>query len=917
MSQTIFLPLNSPASSLDSAGGKGLNLARLTQAGFPVPPGFLIPVAAYQQFVDVNGLRLKIARALAESSLNELTTLESLSQTIRGWFTKESMPADLESAIQSAYRDLNGGAVAVRSSATAEDLPEMSFAGQQDTFLNVIGEEDVLEAVVKCWSSLWTGRAIGYRQRNGIEQAGLGLAVVVQEMVPSQVSGVAFTANPLSGLRTETVIDATLGLGEALVSGKVEPDHYVVDMRTRHIAHKQLGSKTLVIEGQPGGGTIERIRPMEGVQALPDEQILDLAEMCQRVEAVYGTPQDIEWAWAGGKLYVLQARPITSLYPTPEGVPFEPLRVMFSFGAVQGFLEPFTPLGRDAVRLMLSGLQKAFGYRIDYREAGLTQIAGERLWLGFTSLVKNNLGRKLIAGIMGFVEPTTGKHLKPVMEEPELKAKEGASLRTRLHILWFVLPVFSRLLLAVAFPNARRRRGIAIGNRVLADLEARSQVKSKDIFARLGERLAWLKEITIIFPRYLPVYFVAPLAAGMASINLVNQLLKHFLGRTQGDFAGMQLVMQEMTLGLPYNVTTEMDLFLWETARQIQKDPASKRFFLEKAPEEISIAYQKKGLPAPAQAAVGTFMKRYGMRGVGEIDLGRPRWNEKPLQIIKVLVSYLGITDESKAPDAVFRQSAEKAEKAIAEMEAQISKTRGGWLKRRLFLFATRRVRLLVGLRESPKLFIVRTLDIMRRNLQTSGSELAEAGILNDPGDIFFLNVEELEALARHEGGDWKGIAAQHRKNYMREKLRRQIPTILFSDGRAFYGAPGSVTVEVEGILSGNPVSPGMAEGRVRVVLSPHETGLQPGEILVCPGTDPAWTPLFLAAGGLVMEVGGMMTHGAVVAREYGIPAVVGVAQATTRLRTGQRVRVDGGSGVIEILDGSNFQGENGEGDRG
>ena len=669
-----------------------------------------------------------------------------------------------------------------------------------------------------------------------------------------------------------------------------------------------------MIESQPGGGTIERISQTEGVQALADEQILELAEMCQQVAEVYGTPQDIEWAWAGGKLYVLQARPITSLYPTPEGVPYQPLRVMFSFGAVQGFLEPFTPLGRDAVRMILNGLQRAFGYRSDYREAGFTQVAGERLWIGFTSLVKNSLGRRLISGIMSFVEPTTGKHLKPVMEEPELKAKEGVSLRTRLHILRFVLPVFSRLLLAVAFPNVRRRRGITIGKRVLADLEARSQVKSQDIYERLEERLKWLKEISIIFPRYLPVYFVAPLAAGMASINLVNQLLKHFLGTTQGDIAGMQQVMQEITRGLPFNVTTEMDLSLWETACQIQKDPASRRFFIEKAPEEISIAYEMKGLPSAAQAAVGTFMKQYGMRGVGEIDLGRPRWNEEPLQIMNVLVSYLKITDESKAPDAVFRQGAEKAQRAIAEMEAQINKTRVGWLKRRLFHFATGRVRCLVGLRESPKFFIVRTLDIMRRNLQISGSELAEAGILNDPGDIFFLNVEELEKLARHEGGDWKGIVAQHRKNYMREKQRRQIPTILLSDGRAFYSASGTGTAEVEGMLSGNPVSPGMVEGRVRVVLSPHETGLQPGEILVCPGTDPAWTPLFLAAGGLVMEVGGMMTHGAVVAREYGIPAVVGVAQATTRLRTGQKVRLDGGSGLIEILDDEM---QKGEGDRG
>jgi rifampicin phosphotransferase len=208
----------------------------------------------------------------------------------------------------------------------------------------------------------------------------------------------------------------------------------------------------------------------------------------------------------------------------------------------------------------------------------------------------------------------------------------------------------------------------------------------------------------------------------------------------------------------------------------------------------------------------------------------------------------------------------------------------------------------LVGLRESPKFFIIRVMGIMRKAFQESGIELAEMGVLEDPEDIFFLNVEELEMLSKQENIDWKARVAQHRRRYEREKLRKQIPSILMSDGRAFYGAPGAAAAGGEGTLSGSGVSPGIVEGKVRVVFSPHDTALQPGEILVCPGTDPAWTPLFLAAGGLVMEVGGMMTHGAVVAREYGIPAVVGVAQATSRLKSGQRVRVDGGSGVIEVL---------------
>jgi phosphohistidine swiveling domain-containing protein len=897
-----FLPLDTPSGTLETVGGKALNLSRLARAGFPVPGGFLIPVSAYRQFMEGNQLEQKIIRLLSGVSLEKPDELEALSQAIRGWFEQGRIPPNLAEEIQAAYSALGSPKVAVRSSATAEDLPEISFAGQQDTFLNVSGEGSLLEAVVKCWSSLWTARAIGYRQRNGIGQADLGLAVIVQEMVPSQVSGVVFTANPLTGRRSETVIDATLGLGEALVSGKVEPDHYVVDMRMPQVANKQIGAKALVIEGLPEGGTVERRGDGSQTQALEDEQILALAEMCRRVAELYKAPQDIEFAWAGGKLFLLQSRPITSLYPTPQDVPASPLRVMFSLGAVQGFLEPFTPLGQDALRLALTGLGAILGYKLRYQDPGLLQEAGERLWIGFTSLLKNEIGRKVITGVMSFIEPTIGYHLKPVLDEPELTVQKGVKPGTIVHILRLVVPVVSRMALSMASPKARRERGMQIAERSLAELKQQAAVPGADPFTRLQERLTVWQRISVIFPRYLPKYFVAPLAAGMASLNLVNQLMKHFLGTTQGDLAGMQAVMLQMTRGLPYNVTTEMDLFLWQTAQAIRQDPASLRFYLENAPEELAEAYRKAALPPAAQEAVGIFMDRYGMRGVGEIDLGRPRWQEEPLQIMKVLVSYLQI-EEGKAPEAVFRENAEEAEKAIAEMDAQIRQSGGGWIKSRLFRFAASRVRQLVGLRESPKFFIIRTMGIIRSSILESGTELSELGILQEPGDIFFLKTAELEALAKGEQRGWQKVVEERRRMYEREKLRRQIPVILFSDGRAFYGAPGAAAAGGEKGLSGSPVSPGVVEGAVRVVFSPHETTLQPGEILVCPGTDPAWTPLFLAAGGLVMEVGGMMTHGAVVAREYGIPAVVGVAEATKLLRTGQRVRVDGGRGFIEFLD--------------
>ena len=348
---TPILPLASESATLPLAGGKGANLARLAQAGLPVPDGFTITTQAYQAFAAANGLTERIPAVLSTGSLATPDACEDASARIRDLFGQGSVPADLAEQILDAYAGLGRPAVAVRSSATAEDLPEMSFAGQQDTYLNVIGADALLQAVVACWSSLWTARAISYRERNGVAHADVALAVVVQQMVESEASGVLFTANPLTGLRSETVIDATVGLGEALVSGQVEPDHIVVETATGQIVSRTLGAKALSVRSRPGGGTMTAPEVPTTAPALSDAQIQALAALGGRVAALYDdTPQDIEWALANDTLYLLQARPITSLFPVPAGMTADPLRAMLSFGAVQGMLEPITPLGRNLTR---------------------------------------------------------------------------------------------------------------------------------------------------------------------------------------------------------------------------------------------------------------------------------------------------------------------------------------------------------------------------------------------------------------------------------------------------------------------------------------------------------------------------------------------------------------------------------------
>jgi pyruvate,water dikinase len=375
----------------------------------------------------------------------------------------------------------------------------------------------------------------------------------------------------------------------------------------------------------------------------------------------------------------------------------------------------------------------------------------------------------------------------------------------------------------------------------------------------------------------------------MAGLNLLNK------------FAGENRALAlEVTRSLPHNVTMEMDLALWETAAEIQADAEAARIFEVSEAPVLAENYLSQELPPTAQTTIARFMDRYGMRGVGELDIGQPRWREEPSPVMHTLQSYLNIEAEF-APDILFARGEQSALAAVEKLAAEARQQRPRWIKEKLVRAAARRIRLLMGARESPKFYVIRLMGITRQAILKVGLEFVEAGTINHPDDLFFLRIDELELLARNEANDWKTLIVERRGAYKRELRRSQVPRVLASDGRAFYEGLGAETDSVD-FISGSPVSPGIVEGTVQVVFDPTDTQLTPGEILVCPGTDPAWTPLMMAASGLVTEVGGMMTHGSVVAREFGIPAVVGVHQATQRLKNGQRIRLDGTTGKIVVL---------------
>src|SRR5437588_9530475 len=540
-------------------GGKGANLGEMTNAGLPVPPGFCITTAAYDLVAAEAGLDAVLDAHAARQARNA----EELAQIARACMLKASMPEGVADAIAHAYRVLGAGEpipVAVRSSATAEDLPFASFAGQQDTYLNTVGIEAVLDAVRRCWASLWTARAVSYRASLGIDQRSVRLAVVVQRMIESSVSGVLFTANPLTGKRHQALIDANPGLGEAVVSGATNPDHFVVNTATGEIVERRLGDKRVVIRGTAGGGTL-RSEASDGRNeaCLTDEQIRALAELGARVEAYYGSPQDTEWAIdPSGQLWLTQSRPITTLYPLPAKAPTseDVLRVYFSFNVFQGVYRPFTAAGGSLFHLIGSGIAAGVGYPQPDPLAGppIVLDAGLRLYLDVTPLLRNKLGRRLLIGAAGFGEARSAPLFKQVTSDPRLSL-----IPTK---RWLLMRAFGSLfektraplyaLQAVFWPKAAVKRVQQAAERVRATNFITPGLTSEDRLRgaeRFGENFVHI------------VGGVAPaLPVGLGSQALAGKLL--------GNLAKPE-ERQVVLRGLPHNPTTEMDLELWQLAQSV------------------------------------------------------------------------------------------------------------------------------------------------------------------------------------------------------------------------------------------------------------------------------------------------------------------------------------------------------------
>jgi len=887
----LVLPLTAlDASMLSLVGGKAANLGELIRAGFAVPAGFCVTTTGYTLVSTGAGLDPLVAE-LAAQPLDDPTHQAELAEAIRSAIIQAPLPSAVFTAIADAYRALGEGQpipVAVRSSATAEDLPTASFAGQQDTSLNMIGIEDVLAAVQRCWASLWTDRAIGYRTRLGIDPRSVRLAVVVQCMVDAQVAGVLFTANPLTGKRRQAIIDATPGLGEALVSGLTNPDHFVVDTPTGAIVERHLGDKQVVIQPTRDGGTdrVERVAQREAA-CISDAHIYTLATIGVRVEAHFGLPQDIEWAIdRAGDIFLVQARPITTLFPLPPDAPLTDanLQVYLSFNVQQGTARPFTPMGISALRLITSGFAAFVGYPPADRLVGprIVVDAACRFFFDVTTALRTSFGRALLIQMMEQAEVHAAAIFRQLAADPRLAlvpvrrwpfVRAIGLLLIRSRLPWYLL----QALLAPRAAQARVQRLV----------ERLRIARQAELHADASGRLAAVERILFYdTPRLL--FKVSPvMLAGMQAFSVAAWLL--------GDCA-TESDCQAVLRGSPSNPTTAMNLALWALAEHLRADPPTARLIRETPVAQLAAAYHAGRLPPVVQHALAAFLVTYGHQAVAELDLGVPRWAEDPTYMLGVLASYLQVHDPVQASDVQFQRVAEAAEAMVHELTRCAAQA--SWWRGRLVGFCLSRARLLSGFREMPRFVLALLLAQARAQLASVGTVLAEAGRLEHAEDIFFLTLPEVHAALA--GTDTRSVISERRADYTQERSRRHVPLVLLSDGTEPSVALHT-SASAQGMLQGTPASPGVVTGAARVIHDPEGARLEPGEILVAPTTDPGWTPLFLTAAGLVMEMGGAMAHGAIVAREYGLPAVVGVAGATERISTGTRITVDGAAGTIVI----------------
>jgi pyruvate,water dikinase len=845
------------------AGGKGALLGELSRIeGICVPAGFCVTTDAFQRILaEAPSIDDRLDR-LSRLKPGDREAIRALSAEMSRALEGIAIPEDLASAITRSVALLGEqAACAVRSSATAEDLPTASFAGQHDTYLNVVGPAAILQHISRCWASLFTERAVTYRLRNGFDHRKVHLAVVVQQMVFPHAAGILFTADPVTFNRKVAAVEAGFGLGEALVSGLANADVYKV--RDGEVVAKAVATKQLAIHASPAGGTEElAIEPeCQGQPALTDAQVVQLAQLGRRIEAHFGRPQDIEWCLLDDRFQIVQSRPITTLFPIPAAGDRED-HVYVSVGHQQMMTDAMKPLGLSLWQLTAS--------RPMYE-------AGGRLFVDVTQELRSPTSRSRLLKALGRSDPLIGDALQTILER-------GDFIRS--------LPDED----PGGAPAGGSPAPIETDPAIVAELIERSEASiamlQGDIRTKSGPALL---DFILVDVRELKRILFDPqsLQVIMAAIEAswwLNEQVQAWLGEKNAA--------DTLTQSVPHNVTSEMGLALLHVADVIRPHPNVVAFLQNVEDESFLDELPTLEGGREARDAIRAYLDKYGMRCVGEIDITKPRWSERPTTLVPIILGNI----KNFQPGAAKRRLEQGRQEAWKKEQELLARLRALPDAERHAAEAKRmidRVRTFIGYREYPKYGMVSRYFVYKQALLQEAERLVQAHVLREKEDIFYLTLQELHDVVRTNQVDDQLI--RQRKDAFRSYQALTPPRVLTSDGEVIAGAYRRDNLPA-GVLVGLPVSAGTIEGRARVIVDIAQADLQAGDILVTAYTDPSWAPLFVAIKGLVTEVGGLMTHGAVIAREYGLPTVVGVEHATRLIRDGQRIRVHGTDGYVEIL---------------
>ncbi len=863
------LALDDPAAALEQVGGKGASLALLAAAGLPVPPGFHVTTAAYRRFVRENGLQEKILAMVSTITANQPNTLEEASRQIGRLFEQASMPAEIAAPIREAYATLGRSdlPVAVRSSATAEDLPELSFAGQQETYLNMRGEAMVLDAIKRCWASLWTARAIGYRARSGIAHEEVSLAVVVQELVPAEAAGILFTANPLTGERDQVMVNAAWGLGEAIVSGLVTPDTVVVDRASGKILAQQIVEKE-VMTVRTSDGTHEEPVPTDKRTraALTAAQAAELARTGVQIEKLYDQPLDIEWALAYGRFFIVQARPITAL--------------------------PKTTTGSQAARTVEWKLPNP---QRKYLRASVIELLPDPLSPLFTTLGLRAWNRAMhrfaqTAGI--------GTFSRDMLTTINDYAFYDATYRTALVMPRVMATVVPRML---STAQQRWEQEARPAYQAVVDRWQEVNVST----ASAAELLVGAREVLNAAASYYLIIQSGILPVAYLSESIFTLVYEKLLRRHADPPA--------LTFLLGYDsAPIRAEESLYDLAQWVRTKDELGIALQNMTGAQFASAYQTGYGDGVDEALWSAFCQRFKVHlahfghAIYDLDFSKPVAADDPGVLLETLKFFLS----GDAPNPYARQAASKKAREHA-MQTMMNRLRGPsrLLSRSLVELAQR----FAPLREDALDDVGLGWPLLRRMLREIGQRLVTHNVIKTRDDVFWLTDDELlEAVIALDAGqspaNYHTPVSERHASWERERMLTPPGALPLKGGTRFLGINFSSfmparTIQPAGdVLKGFPASPGHVTGTARVISGPAEfTQMQQGAILVTRITTPAWTPLFALAAGVVTDVGGPLSHGSSVAREYHIPAVLGTGAATERIHNEQIVAVDGDEGTVTL----------------